>query len=142
MNARFTFSRRNTPLGTRLAAWSLWVCAAMTASAVLTQSIGRVAADPLLSPSGGLYEVTSRLELPHLERWAIDKKTRICLFSHEENDAIPLPVLSDNNPFAKCSAANLTTDNGTFQYDMSAPVAMPPKLMQFMKSARTDSQVE
>ncbi len=122
MNARFTFSRRNTPLGTtRLAAWSLWVCAATTASAVLTHSIGRVAADPLLSLSGGLYEVTSRLELPHLERWAIDKKTRICLFNQEENDAIPLPVLSGNNPFAKCSAANLTTDNGRFQYDIVCP---------------------
>ena len=58
-----------------------------TALAILTQSIGRVAADPLLSLSSGLYEVTSRLELPHLERWAIDKKTRIRLFSHEENDA-------------------------------------------------------
>ena len=91
MNARFTFSRHNTPLGTtRLAAWSLWVCAAMTASAVLTQSIGRVAADPLLSLSGGLYEVTSRLELPHLERWAIDKKTRICLFKlgRERRDSV------------------------------------------------------
>jgi hypothetical protein len=122
MNARFTFTRRNTLLGaTTLAAWSLWACAAMTASAILTQSIGPVAADPLLSLSGGLYEVTSRLELPHLERWAIDKKTRICLFIHEENDAIPLPVLSGNNPFAKCSAANLTTDNGTFQYDIVCP---------------------
>jgi hypothetical protein len=122
MNARLTFTRPNTLLGaTTLAAWSSWACAAMTASAILTQSTGRVAADPLLSLSGGLYEVTSRLELPHLERWAIDKKTRICLFSHEENDAIPLPVLSDNNPFAKCSAANLTTDNGMFQYDIVCP---------------------
>ena len=50
---------------------------------------------------------------------------------------IPLPVLSDNNPFAKCSAANLTTENGTLQYDIVCPVAMPPKLMQFMKWART-----
>src|SRR6202022_1259613 len=121
MNARLPFPRRNPPLGApTLAARSLWACAALTASAILTQSIGRVAADPLLSLSG-LYEVTSRLELPHLERWAIDKKTRICLFSHEENDAIPLPVLSGNNPFAKCSAANLTTDNGTFQYDIVCP---------------------
>lgn len=117
MNARFTFSRRST----LRVAWSLWACAAMTASAILTQSIGCVAADPLLSLSGGLYEVTSRLELPHLERWAIDKKTRVCLFNQEENDAIPLPVLSSNNPFAKCSAANLTTDNDTFQYDIVCP---------------------
>src|SRR5258708_36882048 len=93
----------------------------MPESAIMRQSIGRVAADPLLSLSGGLYEVTSSLELPHLERWAIDKKTRICLFSHEENDAIPLPVLSGNNPFATCSAANLTTENRTFQYDIDCP---------------------
>src|SRR3954451_1424310 len=103
-----------------LGAWSSWACAAMTASAILTQSIGRVAADPL-SLSDGLYEITSRLELPHLERWAIDKKTRICLFGDEEDDAIPLPVLSDNNPFAKCSAVNLTTDIGTFRYDIVCP---------------------
>src|SRR5260221_11724434 len=116
MNARFTFTRRNTLLGaTTIAAWSLWACAAMTASAILTQSIGRAAADPLLSLSGGLYEVTSRLEFPHLERWAIDKKTRICLFS---NDAIALPVLIGNNPFAKFSAAHITTDNGTFDCDL------------------------
>src|SRR5260370_25977787 len=104
MNARFTFTRRDTLLGaTTLEAWSLWACAALTASAILTQSIGRVAADPLLSLSG-LYEGTSRLELPHLERWAIDKKTRICLFTHEQKDPIPLPVLHGDNPFAKCSA--------------------------------------
>jgi len=121
MNARFTFIRRNTLLGaTTFAAW-LSACAAMAASAIVTQSIGPVAADPLSSLSGGLYEVTSRLELPHLERWAIDKKTMICLFSHEENDAMPLPVLSGNNPFAKCSAANLTTDDGRFQYDIVCP---------------------
>src|SRR4029078_6821634 len=100
MNARLTFTRPNTLLGaTTRAAWSSWACAAMTASAILTQSIGRFAPDPLLPLSGALYEVTSRLELPHLERGAIDKKTRICLFSHEENDAIPFPVLRDNTPY-------------------------------------------
>jgi hypothetical protein len=122
MNARFTFSRRNTLLGTTtLANWSLLACAAMTVSAIMTQSIGTAAADPSSSPSGGLYEVTSRIELPHLERWAIDTKTRICLFIQEEIHAIPLPVLSGNNPFAKCSAANFITHNGTLQYDIVCP---------------------
>ena len=47
MSARFTFTRRNTLLGvTTLATWPLWACTAMTASAILTQSIGQVAADP------------------------------------------------------------------------------------------------
>jgi hypothetical protein len=122
MNARLTFVRPSSrPGATTRAAWSSWACAAMTASAILTQPTGRMAADPLLSPGGGLYEVTSRLELPHLERWAIDKTTRICLFSRDEDAAIPLPVLSDNHPFATCAAANLTTDNGTFQYDIVCP---------------------
>ena len=87
---------------------------------MLTQSIGQAAADPLLSRSG-LYEVISRLELPHLERWAIDKKTWVCLFSRVESHAIPLPVLSGNNPFASCSASNFTTHAGTFQNDILCP---------------------
>ena len=41
MNARFTFTRRDTLLGaTTLAAWLLRACAAITALAILTQSIG------------------------------------------------------------------------------------------------------
>jgi hypothetical protein len=100
--------------------WSSRAWGAMAVSAMLMPPIGQAAADRLLS-RGGLYEVTSRLELPHLERWAIEKKTRLCLFIRDENDAIPLPVLSGNNPFAKCSAANFTTDNGTFQYDIVCP---------------------
>jgi hypothetical protein len=63
----------------------------------------------------------SRLELPHLERWAIDKTTRVCLFIRGESDATPLPVLSGNNLFAKCSATHFTNDNGTFQYDIVCP---------------------
>ena len=31
------------------------------------------------SPPGGSYEITARLELPHLERWGVDKTTIICL---------------------------------------------------------------
>jgi hypothetical protein len=35
-------------------------------------------AEPLSLP-GGSYELTARLELPHLERWGVDKTTIICL---------------------------------------------------------------
>src|SRR5216684_1160580 len=123
MNARFTFTRRNTLLGaTTLAAWSLWACAALTASAILTQSIGPVAADPLLSLSG-LYEVTSRLELPHLERWAIDKKTRICLLSFFFLFIFfffflfSFLFLFFFYPFSYCSSSFLLSDIVMFQYD-------------------------
>ena len=37
-------------------------------------------ANPLWPPSGS-YELTARLELPHLERWGVDKTTIICLSS-------------------------------------------------------------
>ena len=68
---------------------------------------------------GGLYEITSRLELPHVERWAIDKKTSVCLGAPQRG--IPLPVLSDNNPFRQCAATALTFADGRLEYDIACP---------------------
>jgi hypothetical protein len=34
-----------------------------------------------LSPPSGSYELTARLELPHLERWGVDKTTRVPYFA-------------------------------------------------------------
>ena len=70
------------------------------------------------SPPGGSYEITARLELPHLERWGVDKTTIICLPSLRAGDEIPIPVLSANNPFAKCTAANLMADGSRLEYDI------------------------
>ena len=143
MNARFTFSRRNTLLGTTtLAAWSLWACAAMTVSAILTLSIGRAAADPLLSLSGGLYEVTSRLELPHLERWAINKKTRICLLTRKRTTRFRCRYLVATIPSRNVPQQISRLITARSSTTLFAPVVMPPKLMQFMNSARTNSLVE
>ena len=77
-------------------------------------------ADPL-SPLSGSYEVTARLELPHLERYGVDKTTIICLPSCRKPNAIPVPVLSANNPFAKCSATNLIADGSKLEYDIVCP---------------------
>lgn len=52
-------------------------------------------------PYGGSYEITARLELPHLERWAVDKVTIVCLTGSRSGDELPIPVVSANNPFAK-----------------------------------------
>ena len=70
------------------------------------------------APSPGLYEITSRLELPHVERWAIDKKTRVCVGTAR---GIPLPVLSDNNPFRHCAATAPVFQNGRLEYDIACP---------------------
>lgn len=71
-----------------------------------------------LSPPSGSYELTARLELPHLERWGVDKTTIICLSSSRGPDEIPVPVVSANNPFAKCSATNLVADGSKLEYDI------------------------
>jgi hypothetical protein len=72
-------------------------------------------------PRSGSYEITARLDLPHLERWAIDKIATVCLPSARSGREIPVPVLSANNPFAKCAAANLVTEGTTLQYDIVCP---------------------
>jgi Protein of unknown function (DUF3617) len=77
-------------------------------------------ADPLSLPSSS-YELTARLELRHLERWGVDKTTIICLSNSGGRDEIPVPVVSANNPFAKCSATNLVADGSKLEYDIVCP---------------------
>lgn len=72
-------------------------------------------------PGPGLYEVISRLELPHLERWAIDHTTTICVRTNQSRSEIPIPVISANNPFAQCLPANVIGDDETLQYDVVCP---------------------
>ena len=74
-----------------------------------------------LSPRGGLYELTARLELPHLERWGVDKTATICLPNSLKPGEIPVPVVSANNPFAKCSATNVIADGLKLEYDIVCP---------------------
>src|SRR5262245_22628500 len=100
-------------------ATSLRAGAAVAISALLLMPpAGRILADPLPLPVGR-YEVTSRLELPHLERWAIDRTTTLCMSGAD--NAIPVPVLSVNNPFEKCTAANLAAGDATLSYDIVCP---------------------
>jgi Protein of unknown function (DUF3617) len=69
----------------------------------------------------GSYEVTFRLELPHVERWAIDQTATICLANVVDESAIPIPVFSANTPFAKCAATNLAAQSGSIEYDIICP---------------------
>jgi hypothetical protein len=74
-----------------------------------------------LLPQTGSYEITARLELPHLERWGVDKTTVICLPSLLNDDKLPIPIVSANNPFTKCSVANLITQTPKLEYDIVCP---------------------
>jgi hypothetical protein len=69
----------------------------------------------------GSYAITTRLELPHLERWAIDTTTKVCLTGSLATSQIPIPILSANNPYAKCAAGNFIIDNGRVEYDIVCP---------------------
>src|SRR5271165_4433020 len=99
---------------------SYWALSATVFVALLLQTLHPLSADPF-SPQSGSYEVTARLELPHLERWAVDKIAVICIPSARGGGEIPIPVLSANNPFAKCTAANLMIEGATLQYDIVCP---------------------
>jgi hypothetical protein len=77
---------------------------------------GAAQADPPLLQDGS-YEVVFRLELPHLERWAIEKTVTICV-AGARPDAIPLPVLSDHHPFATCLARNIRRDGAGLSFDI------------------------
>jgi hypothetical protein len=72
-------------------------------------------------PQSGSYEITARLELPHLERWAVDKATIVCLRDFLSNDNLPVPIVSANNPFANCNAANMIMKTSKLEYDIVCP---------------------
>jgi hypothetical protein len=96
---------------------------------LLAMTISLMAATPALCETRideaslpvGSYAITTRLELPHLERWAIDKTTTICLSDRAARGHIPIPIVSENNPYATCAAANLVIDHGRLEYDVFCP---------------------
>ena len=73
---------------------------------------------PVLEP--GEYEVSVRLELPHLEDMAAIKLARICM-TGGEGGTHGLVVLSDNNPLAHCPASNIHEDGGILSFDIVCP---------------------
>jgi hypothetical protein len=94
------------------------IAATLVLVAIAAQSQPTRAVSPW--PQHGSYEITVRLELPHLERWSVDKTAIVCLPGSRDND-IPVPVLSANNPFAKCAAANLVIEGPKLEYDIVCP---------------------
>jgi hypothetical protein len=65
----------------------------------------------------GSYEVTYRLEVPHVERFAIDQTVRVCL----SKGSRAMPVLSANNPLAACPASNIKQEDAVLTFDILCP---------------------
>jgi hypothetical protein len=65
-------------------------------------------------PAPGLYAITARLELPHVERWAVDRTQEVCL------NGLPVPVLSATG-LGGCAAAGVEVRDGRFSYSIVCP---------------------
>jgi Na+-translocating ferredoxin:NAD+ oxidoreductase RnfG subunit len=62
----------------------------------------------------GMYRVTYRLEVPHVERFATDAETTVCAGSAPR-------VLSGNNPHSQCPARNLERAGNHLMFDIVCP---------------------
>lgn len=87
-----------------------------SAIAAMISLAGAAVAQTESSPlRDGSYEIAYRLELPHLERWAVEKRKTVCIAGAREP---VLPVLSPNTPFAKCRMENWRRDGAGMSYDI------------------------
>jgi hypothetical protein len=63
----------------------------------------------------GLYAITARLELPHVERWAVDRTRVMCL-----DGRLPVPVIAGAG-LAGCAAARVRRDGERISYGVVCP---------------------
>jgi hypothetical protein len=66
-------------------------------------------------PAPGLYAITARLELPHVERWAVERTRVMCL------SGLPVPVLNTGTGLAGCAAAHVEVRSGRLSYSIVCP---------------------
>ena len=78
-------------------------------AALLLAAVAQAAQSEALLQDGA-YEVQVRLELPNMLSRAADRTTTICLPYADGGNGAPFPVLSSNNPLAKCPASNVERD--------------------------------
>jgi hypothetical protein len=86
---------------------------------VVSGASAALAGDPWLKD--GAYEMITRLELPHLERYAVDSAHRVCFTDGRATEAIPTPVESANHPFASCAAIRIERGASAIDYDIACP---------------------
>ena len=79
------------------------------------------AGEPALQ--AGAYQIRHRLELPHVERWAVERTDAACLAASVASDrAGPmLPTLSSNRPVGACTAKGWQQRGNRLDYDIMCP---------------------
>jgi len=95
------------------------LCQLWTAMALLTQVAVAVAAEPGVTLTPGLYEISVSLELPHVESAGASKQTTQCLSAADTSSAYGLAVLSENNPLARCAKRDVRQEGGTVSFEVA-----------------------
>jgi len=75
------------------------------------------------SLQAGAYAIRHRLELPHVERWAVERIDVACIpetLGSEPPEPM-LPILSANMPFKRCIAKAWQLDDKRLDYDIVCP---------------------
>ena len=75
------------------------------------------------SLQAGAYAIRHRLELPHVERWAVERIDVACIpetLGSEPPEPM-LPILSANMPFKRCIAKAWQLDDRRLDYDIVCP---------------------
>lgn len=86
-------------------------------AAACLASIAQAASAGDAALAAGVYEVTYRLDLPHLENRE-EKVVTVCLKNAGAADGVTFPVLSSNNPLSSCPVRNLKREGDDFSFDI------------------------
>ena len=65
------------------------------------------------------YEIQIRMEIPNVNAWSWSTTRRVCLPGEALGGAIPIPVLSPNNPFGGCQAEHVERSIALLSYDIA-----------------------
>jgi hypothetical protein len=71
----------------------------------------------------GAYAIRHRLELPHVERWAVERVDITCLRENlgaDRQGPMP-PILSANMPFRACATKEWRLNGNRLDYDIACP---------------------
>ena len=107
---------------------------ASTISLLLILGAGPVAAEPVIG--AGLYEVSYRLELPHLERYAMTRKKTVCIGDSRKPAVLPLPIFGDNDAFSDCAVVNRQSGQRFLSYNIVCPGRAAEKATATYRFAR------
>ena len=59
------------------------------------------------------------MEIPNVNAWGWSTTRRLCLPGETLGSAIPIPVLSPNNPFGDCWAEHVERNSDRLSYDIA-----------------------